>query len=470
MPARQAKLSRPVVLAQAARREALSKAVQSKAVAHRADNMGGVRAPRSGWTRQSVRPGVRTCYSGMGQRDLPPVWPEAAFREVGSSRGGPKRRLVNRVRGAPPSPKVAPIVRASLCDSLPESAMSRRACSPGEKCSRRRSGRKTASSTSSPTRPRTCSTKVRFISRFYGEGEQTRADEVDAGRRGRAVHRARSSAPTRPSSASCREPKVARDRELLRDGGEPAADPRHRAAVHRRAAALRAGRSRSTNVGNLEEPAEQVPDHRRPAPAGGAALLPQAAPRRRARPSTCPCVIFDGKSEDFADRDVRHHQLDADAHQQEPPRRPLREASRGRRPTRSSPRRSSSSLYSEGDSPLRYKINRLGGRSKQEKWILQAELFNELHRWVVERLEPTSRSASPEREVERFYGVVRDFFKAAEKVWGDAWGNADVHGHAAGDAQGDDPRVRRSRRTRRRAGEGRVARWAYASSRRGATW
>ena len=40
-------------------------------------------------------------------------------------------------------------------------------------------------------------------------------------------------------------------------------------------------------------------------------------------------------------------------------------------------------LYSEGDSPLRYRINRLGGRSKQEKWILQAELFNEIHRWAA---------------------------------------------------------------------------------------
>jgi hypothetical protein len=39
-------------------------------------------------------------------------------------------------------------------------------------------------------------------------------------------------------------------------------------------------------------------------------------------------------------------------------------------------------LYSEADSPLRYRVNRLGGRSKQEKWILQAELFNEIHRWV----------------------------------------------------------------------------------------
>jgi hypothetical protein len=31
-------------------------------------------------------------------------------------------------------------------------------------------------------------------------------------------------------------------------------------------------------------------------------------------------------------------------------------------------------LYEEPSSPLQYKIKRLGGRSKQEKWILQAEL------------------------------------------------------------------------------------------------
>jgi len=39
-------------------------------------------------------------------------------------------------------------------------------------------------------------------------------------------------------------------------------------------------------------------------------------------------------------------------------------------------------LYRESDSPLRYRANRLAGRSKQEKWILQAEMFNEIHRWV----------------------------------------------------------------------------------------
>src|SRR5258705_148981 len=62
-------------------------------------------------------------------------------------------------------------------------------------------------------------------------------------------------------------------------------------------------------------------------------------------------------------------------------------------------------LYSEGDSPLRYKINRLGGRSKQEKWILQAELFNELHRWVSGQRRVDASAAAAQRR----YGVVRDF-------------------------------------------------------------
>jgi hypothetical protein len=35
------------------------------------------------------------------------------------------------------------------------------------------------------------------------------------------------------------------------------------------------------------------------------------------------------------------------------------------------------------------------------------------------------RAGADKRNVEKFYGVVRDFFKAAEKVWGDAWGNPD---------------------------------------------
>jgi hypothetical protein len=85
-------------------------------------------------------------------------------------------------------------------------------------------------------------------------------------------------------------------------------------------------------------------------------------------------------------------------------------------------------LYDEGDSPLRYRINRLGGRSKQAKWILQAELFNEVHRDVS----PPGKKAKkrvPEgsagvRAARERYEVIRDFLRAAEAVWGEAWGSA----------------------------------------------
>jgi hypothetical protein len=80
-------------------------------------------------------------------------------------------------------------------------------------------------------------------------------------------------------------------------------------------------------------------------------------------------------------------------------------------------------LYVEADSPLRYRINRLGGRSQREKWILQAELFNEIHRWVMADWKKLQKQATSRTLVNRLYQVVRDFLKAAEKIWGDAWGN-----------------------------------------------
>jgi len=81
-------------------------------------------------------------------------------------------------------------------------------------------------------------------------------------------------------------------------------------------------------------------------------------------------------------------------------------------------------LYVEGDSPLRYRINRLGGRSQQQKWILQAELFNEIHRWVAADWKKLKKQGTPRALSNKLYEVVRDFLKAAEKTWGDAWGSA----------------------------------------------
>jgi hypothetical protein len=134
-------------------------------------------------------------------------------------------------------------------------------------------------------------------------------------------------------------------------------------------------------------------------------------------------VIFDGRSEDFATemfviinstptRINKSHLVD------------LYERVSWAAPDKRFAARLVERLYNEGDSPLRYKINRLGNRSKQEKWILQAELFSELHKWAQADWRSLVRRDNLRRDADRYYERVRDFLKAAEKVWGEAWGNA----------------------------------------------
>ncbi len=133
-----------------------------------------------------------------------------------------------------------------------------------------------------------------------------------------------------------------------------------------------------------------------------------------------PCVIFDGRSEDFAaemfviinstpTRINKSHLVD------------LYERVSWADPDRRFAARLVDSLYSEGDSPLRYRVNRLGGRSQKDKWILQAELFNELYRWVRADWKKIKQASNSYREAEKYYDVVRDFLKAAHKAWGETW-------------------------------------------------
>src|SRR5436190_2774022 len=137
-----------------------------------------------------------------------------------------------------------------------------------------------------------------------------------------------------------------------------------------------------------------------------------------------PCVIFDGRSDDFATemfviinstptRINKSHLID------------LYERVSWVEPDRRFAAHIMEMLYSEGDSPLRYRINRLGGRSKQEKWILQAEVYNELHRWVKAAWKQIEKDGTDKRSAARYYGMIRDFFKAAGEIWGEAWGNSD---------------------------------------------
>ena len=135
-----------------------------------------------------------------------------------------------------------------------------------------------------------------------------------------------------------------------------------------------------------------------------------------------PCVLFDGKSADFATemfviinsthtRINKSHLVD------------LYERVSWETPEKKFAAKLVNLLYEEADSPLRYRINRLGGRSRQEKWILQSEVFNEVYKVVL-----ANRRLFEERfqmRADRTYGLVRDYLKAVRDVMESVWGEND---------------------------------------------
>jgi len=141
-----------------------------------------------------------------------------------------------------------------------------------------------------------------------------------------------------------------------------------------------------------------------------------------ARTIHIPCILFDGRSEDFATemfviinstptRISKSHLVD------------LYERVSWASPEKKFAAKLVTQLYENDDSPLQYRINRLGGRSRQEKWILQSELFNELHK-IVE----THRSLFEKQwqlKVDRAYPLVRDYLKAVREVMEPVWGKND---------------------------------------------
>lgn len=142
-----------------------------------------------------------------------------------------------------------------------------------------------------------------------------------------------------------------------------------------------------------------------------------------ARNINVPCVIFDGRSEDFSlemfviinstpTRINKSHLID------------LYERVSWAEPDRRFAGHIVQMLYSYNDSPLQYRINRLGGRSQKEKWILQAELFNEVHRWAKLAWKEIEPGGTDKRAAERYYAMLRDFLRSCSQVWGEAWGNS----------------------------------------------
>src|SRR5512140_3083927 len=261
--------------------------------------------------------------------------------------------------------------------------------------------------------------KVRFISRFYGEGEEIKPEEVPADD-DVALFIARVERNEKAFQRALSRSKVAAIRNFYETAVSQPPIPGTVLLFTPQKLRFQSIENAGT-VGHLQEPDEKFliidGQHRL-----AALTFYERTHPDEAKSIYVPTVIFDGRSEDFATemfviinstptRINKSHLVD------------LYERVSWAEPDRRFAARIVPLLYSAGDSPLRYRINRLGGRSKQEKWILQAELFNEIHRWVKAAWKKIEEQGTDARNVERYYGRVRDFLKAAAQVFEEAWGN-----------------------------------------------
>src|SRR4051812_38633798 len=261
--------------------------------------------------------------------------------------------------------------------------------------------------------------KVRFISRFYDEGEQIKAEELppedDVGQFIARIER-----NEKAFQRSVSRSKVGAIRNFYETATSQPPIPGTVLLFTPQRLRFQALDGQGA-VGHLQEPEEKFliidGQHRL-----AALNFYERTHPDEAKSIYVPCVIFDGRSDDFATemfviinstptRINKSHLVD------------LYERVSWAEPDRRFAARIVEMLYSESDSPLRYRINRLGGRSKQEKWILQAELFNEIHRWVKQAWTKIEKEGTDKRAAGRYYEVVRDFLKATAEVWGEAWGN-----------------------------------------------
>jgi len=136
-----------------------------------------------------------------------------------------------------------------------------------------------------------------------------------------------------------------------------------------------------------------------------------------------PCVIFDGKTSDFATemfvvinsshtRINKSHLVDL-----------YEKIEWGTDAEKRFAAKLVRSLYQEDDSPLQYHINMLGTRSQQDMWINQAQIFGEVYR-IIKRAEARHRFRDGRGwNVTRGYGFMRDVFKSARSAFGAAWGD-----------------------------------------------
>ena len=141
-----------------------------------------------------------------------------------------------------------------------------------------------------------------------------------------------------------------------------------------------------------------------------------------------PCMVFDGKAADFAaemfviinsthTRINKSHLVD------------LLDRVTSASTEKKLSARLVNMMYENSTSPLQYRINRLGGRSKQEKWVLQSELYNEFHRMIERSYDFWEYNF--DLKADKAYPFVVDYFKAVAAVMENIWGKKTYMFHKA---------------------------------------
>lgn len=136
-----------------------------------------------------------------------------------------------------------------------------------------------------------------------------------------------------------------------------------------------------------------------------------------------PCVVFDGKTSEFATqmfviinsthtRINKSHLVDL-----------YERIEWGADPEKKYAAQLVRALYERDDSPLQYHINMLGGRSQQDLWMNQAQIFGEVHRLITRGGGLTWFKDKRGWNAERGYGFLRDVLKAARSAFREAWGD-----------------------------------------------
>lgn len=262
--------------------------------------------------------------------------------------------------------------------------------------------------------------KVRFMSRFYGE----RGEQVGGGQGEGEGAEEFFAQIERSSGAFQRElnrKKVRQIREFYRMEAQQPVIP-GAVLLYTPEELSFAPFKGYERTGELEEPGERFlvidGQHRL------AGLHFYLGEKDADRKIEVPCVIFDGKAAEFATEMFviinsthtkinKSHLVDL-----------YEKITWGADPDKKYAAALVRSLYEEGDSPLRYHINMLGGRSGQELWINQAQLFGEVHRLAARQEVQPLMTDGRGRSRDAGYKFLRDFLKGARAAFGEAWGDS----------------------------------------------